>query len=51
MIALLIATRGLPVTQFNGWVAHMGIWDITLFIAVYILALITEAILACFEAL
>ena len=41
-IALLIAARVLPVGQwlaeFNGWVVHLGIWGILLFIAGYILA-------------
>jgi uncharacterized membrane protein YdjX (TVP38/TMEM64 family) len=39
---LLIAARVLPVAEwlaeFNGWIAHLGIWGIILFIAGYILA-------------
>jgi uncharacterized membrane protein YdjX (TVP38/TMEM64 family) len=42
IIALFIALRVLPVaqwlTEFNRWIAHLGIWGTLLFIVVYILA-------------
>jgi uncharacterized membrane protein YdjX (TVP38/TMEM64 family) len=42
VVGLFIAARMLPVarwlTEFNQWVAHLGIWGVVLFIAVYILA-------------
>ncbi|SRR6266478_2145923 len=44
VVGLLIAVRVLPVThwltEFNQWIAHLGIWGILLFIVVYILATI-----------
>jgi hypothetical protein len=42
LLALFIALRALPVaqwlTEFNRWIAHLGIWGILLFIVGYILA-------------
>jgi uncharacterized membrane protein YdjX (TVP38/TMEM64 family) len=42
IIALFILLRVLPVTQwfteFNLWIAHLGIWGVVLFMAVYVVA-------------
>jgi uncharacterized membrane protein YdjX (TVP38/TMEM64 family) len=42
LLALFIALRALPVaqwlTEFNRWIAQLGIWGILLFILAYVLA-------------